>query len=167
MNRLVIFIVILLGLISCGAQKIVASQEVQTDAQIQTYDSVSLNEQLKKLVRQALAENIKSMTSQDAVIETTTYSVPDSTGTQYVLLKQIAKITTKAEESKSLIVESTIEETEIVDSTSISASIEDLVLESSTDIEEKQGLPWWQMTLLLIGAAVLIMIILRIVFKFL
>lgn len=156
----------LCGLTSCGVQKIAASQEVQANSKVQAYDSTELSALVKKLAQEMLTENIKSMTSQEVEIKTTVYSPPDSTGEQYVIETQVTTIKAHSEEVKQRIIESSEEVTEIIDSTTISASIEDLEMESSTDIQEKKGLPWWQMTLMLIGSAVLIMIILRIVLKF-
>ena len=141
------------------------SQDVQAESQVEKYDSSQLHSTVVKLVKDAMRENFKSITSQEIDMKTTVYSTPDSLGKQYIVETQISKIKTKIEEDKNIAMEYSGKTEEKVDSTSISASIEDLEMESSTEIEEKRGLPWWQKILMFIGAAVLIIIVIRIALK--
>ena len=166
MKHCVFFIVMLLGLMSCGAQKTLVSQEVQADSTVETYDSAKVSQQIDKLVKEAVNESLTRLVNQSVDIDRVIYSAPDSTGSQYVVETQTIKIETQTKENRSLAVESDSHITEQVDSTYISASVEDLVVEMDTEIEEKTGLPWWQKSLMLLGAAVLVYTILRIALKF-
>lgn len=166
MKHCVFFIVMLLGLMSCGAQKTLVSQEVQTDSTVETYDSAKVTQQIDKLVKEAVNESLTRLINQTVDIDRVIYSAPDSTGSQYVVETQTIKVETQTKENRSLAVESDSHITKQVDSTYISASVEDLVVEMNTEIEEKTGLPWWQKSLMLLGAAVLALLIIRIALKF-
>ncbi len=166
MKHCVFFIVMLLGLMSCGAQKTLVSQEVQTDSTVETYDSAKVTQQIDKLVKEAVNESLTRLINQTVDIDRVIYSAPDSTGSQYVVETQTIKVETQTKENRSLAVESDSHISEQVDSTYISASVEDLVVEMNTEIEEKTGLPWWQKSLMLLGAAVLALLIIRIALKF-
>ena len=74
---------------------------------------------------------------------------------------------TRVKEIQTLTSAAVEEVSEKTDSTSVSASVEDLVLDAEIDTTEKDGLPWWQMTLMVIGATVLLLIIIRIALKLL
>lgn len=166
MNRLVIFIVLLLGLTSCGMQKRVMSQDVQADSRREAYDSTALSSQIDKLVKDALIENLQVLTNQEIRLDRKIYSEPDSLGQQYIREEQKMTIQTSTEENRILAVDSISESVESVDSIATSASVEDLEMEAITDIEEKQGLPWWQKTLMLVGAAVLAWLTIKIILRF-
>lgn len=156
----------LLGLTSCGVQKKVMSQDIQADSYTVTDDSLSLDKAVRKIVQDALAENVTKIVTQDMEIDRQIYSQPDSSGKQYVVETQKIRAKSNAQENRSLQAERLEDYTESVDSTSVSASVEDLVVDVNTDIKEKEGLPWWQKTLMFIGAAVLLYLIIRIVLKF-
>lgn len=166
MKHCVFFIVMLLGLMSCGTQKALVPQEVQTDSTVETYDSAKVTQQIDKLVKEAVNESLTRLVNQSVDVERVIYSAPDSTGSQYIVETQTIKVETQTKENRSLAVESDSHITEQVDSTYISASVEDLVVEMNTEIEEKIGLPWWQKSLMLLGAAVLALLIIRIALKF-
>ena len=167
MNRLVkFFIALLLGLTSCGMQKQVVSQDVQADVKTESHDSVSLAKEIESMVKATVEEILSKELAFDITEERRIWSPPDTLGAQYLVMEE--KVTTNAiaKESRhqtNTSVEGTIEQ---VDSTSVSASEEDLVVETSTEVTERRGLPWWQKTLMIIGAAVLLYIIIRIVLKF-
>lgn len=163
MNHLVLFFIVLLCLTSCGAGKKV-SQELQAESRIESYDSVALASRIDRMVKDALTESIKSLTEQDIRIERTIYSEPDSTGAQYVIEEETVNIKSTTEENRILAVDIIIEENTQVDSIATSASLEDLEMEAITDT--KAGLPWWQKTLMMFGAAVLLFIIIRVILKF-
>lgn len=166
MNRLVFNIVLLLGLTSCGMLQTYVSQEVQAEMQTLQTDSTDLQKEIDKMVRATMDEILNKEVSQDITIERKVWSPPDTAGNQYLVQEETVKSVTVAKEVKQSAIETVEEIIEKTDSVSVSASVEDLGLDTKIDVEEKDGLPWWQKTLMIIGAAVLIMIIIRIVLKF-
>ena len=165
MNRLVIFIV-LFGLTSCGVQKRVMSQEVQADKVTALTDSLRLRLDIDKMIRESINEILSMEFQQDIEIERTMWSPPDSTGAQHVVQEEKVKSVTVARETRKSEAETLVETAEKIDSVSVSAGIEDLAVDPVTDIEEKDGLPWWQKTLMYIGAVVLIILAIKIALKF-
>lgn len=166
MNRLVFYIVLLLGLASCGMQKQVVSQDVQADVKTSADDSTALAKKIESIVRAQVDEMLDKKIENDLVIERTTWSPPDTAGNQYIVSEERVKSETRVTETKKATRTDVAEVTEETDSTSVSASVEDLVVDTKTQIASKDGLPWWQMTLMVIGAVVLIMIGIKIVLKF-
>ena len=166
MNRLVLNIVLLLGLTSCGMQKQVVSQDVQADVKTSADDSTALAKKIESIVRAQVDEMLDKKIENDLVIERTTWSPPDTAGTQYIVQEETVRSVTVAQESSRKAEIQEQETAEKTDSTSVSASVEDLVVDTKTQIASKDGLPWWQMTLMVIGAVVLIMIGIKIVLKF-
>lgn len=165
MNRLVIFIV-LLGLTSCGVQKRVMSQEVQAEKVTALTDSLRLRLDIDKMIRESINEILSMEFQQDIEIERTMWSPPDSTGAQHVVQEEKVKSVTVAKETRKSEAETLVETAEKIDSVSVSADMEDLVVDTVTDLEEKNGLLWWQKTLMYIGAAVLVIIIIKLALKF-
>lgn len=165
MNRLVIFIV-LLGLISCGMQKQVVSQETQAEKTTFQADSLRLRQDIDQMIRESISEILSMEFEQNTEIERTMWSPPDSTGVQYVVQEEKFKSVTVAKETRESEAETLVETAEKIDSVSVSADMEDLIVDTVTDIEEKNGLPWWQKTLMYIGAAVLVIIIIKLALKF-
>lgn len=129
-------------------------------------DSTDLQKEIDKMVRATMDEILNKEVSQDITIERKVWSPPDTAGNQYLVQEETVKSVTVAKEVKQSAIETVEEIIEKTDSVSVSASVEDLGLDTKIDVEEKDGLPWWQKTLMIIGAAVLIMIIIRIVLKF-
>lgn len=164
MNRLVIFIV-LLGLTSCGVQKRVMSQEVQAEKVTALTDSLRLKMDIDKMIRESINEILSMEFQQDIEIERTMWSPPDSTGAQHVVQEEKVKSVTVAKETRKSEAETLVETAEKIDSVSVSADMEDLVVDTVTDLEEKNGLLWWQKTLMYIGAAVLVIIIIKLALK--
>ena len=161
------FIVVLSGLMtSCGVQRKVTSQDIQADSQIQQWDSTALTGKIEAMVNEAITESLKKVVSQDIDIERTIYAEPDSTGYQAIVETQNIHVKSTTEENRILAVESTLDITESKDSVAVSASIEDLEVEAITEIDERAGLPWWQKTLMLLGAAVLLSLVIKIILKF-
>lgn len=142
------------------------SQEVQAEMQTLQTDSTDLQKEIDKMVRATMDEILNKEVSQDITIERKVWSPPDTAGNQYIVQEETVKSVTVAKEVKQSAIETVEETTEKTDSVSVSASVEDLEMDTKIDVEEKDGLPWWQKTLMIIGAAVLIMIIIRIVLKF-
>ena len=132
---------------------------------IQT-DSTNLQKEIGKMVRATMDEILNKEMAQDITIERKVWSPPDTAGNQYIVQEETVKSVTVAKEVKQSAAQIVEETTEKTDSVSVSASVEDLEMDTKIDIEEKEGLPWWQKTLMIIGAAVLIMIVIRIVLKF-
>ena len=165
MNRLVIFIV-LLGLISCGMQKQVVSQETQAEKTTFQADSLRLRQDIDQMIRESISEILSMEFEQNTEIERTMWSPPDSTGVQYVVQEEKFKSVTVAKETRESEAETLVETAEKIDSVSVSADMEDLIVDTVTDIEEKNGLPWWQKILMYIGAAVLVIIIIKLALKF-
>ena len=166
MNHLVFNIVLLLGLTSCGMLQTYVSQEVQAEMQTIQADSTSLQKEIDKVVRATMDEILNKEIAQEITIERKVLSPPDTAGNQYIVQEETVKSVTVAKEVKQSAVQAVEETTEKTDSVSVSASVEDLEMDTKIDVEEKDGLPWWQKTLMIIGAAVLIMIVIRIVLKF-
>lgn len=166
MNRLVFNIVLLLGLTSCGMLQKYVSQEVQAEMQTIQADSINLQNEIDKMVRATMDEILNKEIAQDITIERKVWSPPDTAGNQYLVQEETVKSVTVAKEVKQSAIETIEETTEKTDSVSVSASVKDLEMDTKIDIKEKDGLPWWQKTLMIIGAAVLIMIVIRIVLKF-
>ena len=142
------------------------SQEVQAEMQTLQTDSTDLQKEIDKMVRATMDEILNKEVSQDITIERKVWSPPDTAGNQYIVQEETVKSVTVAKEVKQSAIETVEETTEKTDSVSVSASVEDLEMDTKVDVEEKDGLPWWQKTLMIIGAAVLIIIIIRIVLKF-
>ena len=166
MNRLVFNIVLLLGLTSCGVQQTCVSQEVQAEMQTLQTDSTDFQKKIDKMVRATMDEILNKEVSQDITIERKVWSLPDTAGNQFIVQEETVKSVTVAKEVKQSAIKTVEETTEKTDSISVSESVGDLEIDTKIDVEEKDGLPWWQKTLMIIGAAVLIMIVIRIVLKF-
>lgn len=167
-NRLVIFIIVLLfGLSSCGTAKLTMSQEVQADINTRQCDSIVLSSTIEKIVRAKVDEFLDKSIVNNLWVERKVWSPPDTAGNQYIVSEERVKSETRVTETRESIITDVERVTEKTDSTSVSASIEDLVVDTKTDITEKNGLPWWQKTLMVIGAAFLIFLIIRIGLKFL
>ena len=166
MNRLVFNIVLLLGLTSCGMLQTYVSQEVQAEMQTIQVDSTNLQKKIDKMVRATMDEIFNKEIAQDITIERKVWSPPDTAGNQYIVQEETVKSVTVAKEVKQSAVQTVEEATEKTDSVSVSTSVEDLGMDTKIDVKEKDGLPWWQKTLMYIGAAVLIVIIIKIVLKF-
>ena len=167
MNRLVFNIVLLLGLTSCGMLQTYVSQEVQAEMQTIQADSTNLQKEIGKMVRATMDEILNKEIAQDITIERKVLSPPDTAGNQYIVQEETVKSVTVAKEVKQSAVQAVEETTEKTDSVSVSASVEDLEMDTKIDIEEKEGLPWWQKTLMIIGGFVLLALIVKIALKFL
>lgn len=166
MNRLVLFIIVLLSVLtSCGTQKTYVSQEVQTEMQASQIDSTDLQRQIDRMVRATVDEFLDKEIAQDMTIERKVWSPPDTAGNQYIVQEETVKSVTVAKEVKKAVSQATAETVEHTDSVSVSASVEDLEMDTTVDVEAKDGLPWWQKTLMIIGAAVLTVIVTKIVLK--
>ena len=165
MNRLVFYIVLLLGLASCGMQKQVVSQDVQADVKTSADDSTALAKKIESIVRAQVDEMLDKKIENDLVIERTTWSPPDTAGTQYIVQEETVRSVTVAQESSRKAEIQEQETAEKTDSTSVSASVEDLVMDTQIDLYHSNELPWWQKTLMVIGAAFMIFLIIRIVLK--
>lgn len=166
-NHLVLFtIVLLLGLSSCGIANRTLSQEMQTDSRTERYDSSMLEKELHSIIRATIDEILSREYTQDVTIDRKVWSPPDTAGNQYIVQEETVKSVTVAKETKKNAETLSEVVSEQTDSTSVSASIEDLVVDTTTEITEKDGLPWWQKTLMVIGAVVLLYIIIRIALKF-
>ena len=142
------------------------SQEVQAEMQTIQDDSTNLQKKIDKMVRATMDEIFNKEIAQDITIERKVWSPPDTAGNQYIVQEETVKSVTIAKEVKQSAVQTVEEATEKTDSVSVSTSVEDLGMDTKIDVEEKDGLPWWQKTLMYIGAAVLIIIIIKIVLKF-
>ena len=165
MNRLVFNIVLLLGLTSCGMLQTYVSQEVQAEMQTLQTDSTDLQKEIDKMVRATMDEILNKEVSQDIIIERKVWSPPDTAGNQYIVQEETVKSVTVAKEVKQSAIETVEETTEKTDSVSVSASVEDLEMDTKIDVKEKDGLPWWQKTLMIIGAAVLLFMIIKVILK--
>lgn len=166
-DRLVIFIIVLLlGLSACGTAKRTMSQDVQAEVKVQTQDSTAMHQEIMSIVRATIDEIFSREIVQDMTIDRKVWSPPDTSGMQYIVKEETVRSVTVAKEDgrKSEIQE--LETSEQTDSTSVSASIEDLGLDAKIDLTDSNVLPWWQKTLMVIGAAVIIFLIIRIVLKF-
>lgn len=166
MNRLVFIIVLLLGLTSCGMQKQVVSQEVQADVEVSSIDSIALAKQIEGIIRAQVDEVLNKEIERSLVVERKILSPPDTAGNQYIVSEERVMSETRVTETKKATRTDVAEVSEKTDSTSVSASVEDLVMDTNFEEVEKDGLPWWQMTLMAIGAAVLLMILIKIALKF-
>lgn len=147
-------------------QKRVVSQEMQAEKTTAQIDSLRLRLDIDKMIRESINEILSMEFQQDIEIERTMWSPPDSTGAQHVVQEEKVKSVTVARETRKSEAETLVETAEKIDSVSVSAGIEELAVDTVTDIEEKDGLPWWQKTLMYIGAAVLVIIIIKLALKF-
>ena len=85
MSRLVIFIVsCVVCLSSCGAQRRLVSQDLQTDIESSYRDTVNLKKQIDQLVKMNIEEIINREVEQNIEITRMLFSEPDSTGKQYI-----------------------------------------------------------------------------------
>ena len=147
-------------------QKQVVSQDTQAERTAAQTDSLRLRLDIDKIVRESINELMSMEFQQNIEIERTMWSPPDSTGAQHVVQEEKVKSVTVAKETKKSEAETLVETAEKIDSVSVSADIEELAVDTVTDIEEKDGLPWWQKTLMYIGAAVLIILAIKIALRF-
>ena len=166
-NHLVIFIIVLLGLTSCGMQNRVLSQDVRTESATATIDSTQLAAAIEQLVLQHMQSMLNRTMTKDLVIERKVWSPPDTAGNQFIVSEERATSVTRVTETETSTQAVVGQVTEKTDSVSVSASVEDLVMDIDTHKTEKDGLPWWQMTLMIIGATVLLLIIIRTALKIL
>lgn len=167
-NHLVIFfIVVLLGLTSCGIGKRTLSQEVQADVKRQAYDSIEVSKEIESIIEATVAEVLSKEVSFNVTDERRIWSPPDSSGKQFIIVERIVRTRAESQELTHKTETSVEGTTQHIDSTTVAASIEDLEMATDTDVTEKDGLPWWQKTLMIIGAAVILYIAIRIVLKFL
>lgn len=166
MNRLVIlFIVMLFSMTSCGTAKQAMSQETSAVKSEATSDSTDLDKVVRSIINDIISQDLARLIVQEQEIFTTKYSPPDSLGKQFILEVQQIKNVNRTEENAS-VKKQTVEDKIIqIDSTTVSASIEDLVIDEKIDTKTKQGLPWWQKTLMLSGVAALALLIIRIILK--
>ena len=141
------------------------SQEVQAEMQTIQADSTSLQKEIDKVVRATMDEILNKEIAQDITIERKVWSPPDTAGNQYIVQEETVKSVTVAKEIKQSAVQAVEETTEKTDSVSVSASVEDLEMDTKIDVKEKDGLPWWQKTLMIIGAAVLLFMIIKVILK--
>ena len=139
------------------------SQEVQAEMQTLQTDSTDLQKEIDKMVRASMDEILNKEVSHDITIERKVWSPPDTAGNQYIVQEETVKSVTVSKEVKQSTIETVEETTEKTDSVSVSASVEDLEMDTKVDVEEKDGLPWWQKTLMVIGAAVFLFIIIRVI----
>lgn len=165
-DRLVIFIIVLLlGLSACGTAHTAMSQDLQADVKVQKQDSTSMHTAIESIVRATIDEIFSREIVQNMTIDRKVWSPPDTAGTQYIVQEETVRSVTVAKESSR---KAEIQEQETAsktDSTSVSASVEDLVLDTQIDLSHSNELPWWQKTLMVIGAAFMIFLIIRIVLK--
>ena len=143
------------------------SQEVQAEMQTIQADSTNLQKEIGKMVRATMDEILNKEIAQDITIERKVWSPPDTAGNQYIVQEETVKSVTVAKEVKQSAAQTAVKTTEKTDSISVSASVEDLEMDTKIDIEEKEGLPWWQKTLMIIGGFVLLALIVKIALKFL
>lgn len=139
------------------------SQEVQAEMQTLQTDSTDLQKEIDKMVRASMDEILNKEILHDITIERKVWSPPDTAGNQYIVQEETVKSVTVAKEVKQSAIETVEETTEKTDSVSVSASVEDLEMDTKIDVEEKDSLPWWQKTLMIIGAAVFLFIIIRVI----
>lgn len=165
MNRLVILFIVLLGMTSCGPVRQAVSQEAHAVKKEVTSDTSDLDKIIRSIVNELVSQNLERLTVQQQEIQTTRYSPPDSLGNQFIVEVQKVKNINRTEENASVNKLTVEEELTQIDSTAVSASIEDLVIDEKTDTTTKQGLSWWQKTLMLLGAAALAFVIIRIILK--
>lgn len=165
-NRLVIFIIVLLfGLSACGTAKTALSQDAQAEVKLQKKDSTTMHQNIMSIVRATIDEIINREIIRDMTIERKVWSPPDTAGTQYIVQEETVRSVTVAQESSRKAEIQEQETAEKTDSTSVSASVEDLVWDTQIDLYHSNELPWWQKTLMVIGAAFMIFLIIRIVLK--
>ena len=165
MNRMVFYIVLLFGLMSCGMQKTFVSQDVQADSRTESSDSSALHSMIEKIVQSQLDELLDKKLDNDLTVERRTWSPPDTSGKQYLVTEEKMISATRLTETRKTVkadMENIVEKT---DSMQVSASAQDLVLDSTVDVTDKEGLTWWQKTLMMIGAAVILMLIIKIALK--
>lgn len=147
-------------------QKQVVSQEVQADVEVSSTDSIALAKHIEGIIRAQVDEVLNKEIERSLVVERKILSPPDTAGNQYIVSEERVMSETRVTETKKATRTDVAEVSEKTDSTSVSASVEDLVVDTNFEEVEKDGLPWWQMTLMAIGAAVLLMILIKIALKF-
>ena len=166
-NHLVItIIVLLLCLTSCGIGKRTLSQEVQADVERQAYDSIKLSKEIESIIEATVAEALSKEVSFNVTDERRIWSPPDSSGKQFIIVERIVRTSAEAQELTHKTETSVKGTSQDFDSTTVAASIEDLEMATDTDVTEKDRLPWWQKTLMIIGAAVILYVVIKIVLKF-
>jgi len=161
-----IFIVLLLGLTSCGMQKRIMSQDMQADVTTVTEDRTDLSREIEGIVREQLEQMLDIKAENTLLIERKVWSPPDTAGNQYIVSEERVTSETRVTETTTSIHSEVGHVTGKTDSTSVSASVEDLGLDKEMRATEKDGLPWWQMTLMAVGAAVLLLLIIKIALRY-
>ena len=161
MSRLVIFIVsCVVCLSSCGAQRRLVSQDLQTDIESSYRDTVNLKKQIDQLVKMNIEEIINREVEQNIEITRMLFSEPDSTGKQYIKEQFVIVADIISKESKERETNKQESITRISDSSVVSDNSMNLISESIVEQTEKP--PWYHdlsKDLALIGVVVLILLL--------
>lgn len=167
MNRLVFFIVMLfvVCLTSCGTQRTVVSQEVQTDSQTLSKDSTYLQKQIDKMVRQTMDEILNREIEQNITVKKLQWSPPDTSGHQYVQEEVVIDAVVVSRESKKREIEVAEEVREKIDSTAVVDTSSVVIVDCSEEVEQANREAWLPKLALIAGIAIFLLFILKILVK--
>lgn len=137
MNRVVLLIVLVFGVVSCGTARHLASgQESGAFAASALADTSALTLRIDELVGRRMSESVGRLLSQEVTITRELLSDPDSAGRQHVVERTVASFSTKISEDETRMTADTTAKTARKDSTSVSAKVSGSA--SATDIHNEE-----------------------------
>lgn len=137
MNRVVLLIVLVFGVVSCGTTRhLVSGQESDAFAASALADTSALTLRIDELVGRRMSESVGRLLSQEVTITRELLSDPDSAGRQHVVERTVASFSTKISEDETRMTADTTARTARKDSTSVSAKVSESA--SATDIHNEE-----------------------------
>lgn len=137
MNRVVLLIVLVFGVVSCGTTRhLVSGQESGAFAASALADTSALTLRIDELVGRRMSESVGRLLSQEVTITRELLSDPDSAGRQHVVERTVASFSTKISEDETRMTADTTAKTARKDSTTVSAAVS--VSASVTDMHNEE-----------------------------
>lgn len=152
-------------LTSCGTQRTVVSQEVQTDLQTSATDSTQLQKQVDKLVRQSLDEILDREIKQNISVKQLQWSPPDTSGRQYVQQEVVIDAVVVSRESKKREIEVVEEVREKIDSTAVADTSSVVFVDCIEEVDQANREAWLPKLARIAGLAIILLSILKILVK--
>ena len=137
MNRVVLLIVLVFGVVSCGTTRhLVSGQESGAFAASALADTSAVTLRIDELVRRRMSESVGRLLSQEVTITRELLSDPDSAGRQHVVERTVASFSTKISEDETRMTADATAKTARKDSTTVSAAVS--VSASATDMHNEE-----------------------------
>lgn len=165
--RNILLIIVLLLVSSCGIRKhIQMSQETESCSSAQQVDSSVLSRYMMEVAERIATADFESIADKSLVLERKIYSEPDSSGDQYVKEVVTATLHERVEEKSAYRDSTALSNMEIIDSSHVIHSEQVHENMSVTVVDEKSGLAWWQTALIWVGIVSIVILVVKIIWKF-